>query len=122
MTTETIDGTQLSTYGLRLSHISGHLDLPPYKKILEEHDFEAEMCITQEKRVTVRFIGKYLSKNLMAIQLSAFKTKIASGVKLNWKFDNHYFDENCVVKDGFQVNIINDYVATVTVILTIAGA
>jgi hypothetical protein len=120
MITETIGGTQISTYGLRLSRIEGHLDLPAYKQILEEHDFSSEMCIKQEKIVTVRLIGAYASTSAMATAIGNFKTKIESAVQLNWKFDNHGFDENCVVQDGVQVTITGNRLATVTVKLTIA--
>jgi len=119
MITETVAGTQLSTYGLRLSRLDGHIDLPPNKQILDEHDYSAKMCTKQEKVVTARLVGVYASPAEMATAITNLKTKIASGVTLNWKFDNHGFNESCIAKDGLQTTITGKSAATVIIKLTI---
>lgn len=102
---EQIGGTQLSDYGLRLARLEGNMDLPPYKTILNEHDFESNLLVLNEETVKIKLIGIYSSKSELGTLLSQFYAKIRSGLKLTWIFSNHAFEEDCVVKDGITCNI-----------------
>jgi hypothetical protein len=100
---EKVDGTELSVYGLRLSKIAGNLDLPPYKKILEEHDHSAKMRVLDEQKIRITLLGKYSTLSEMGTKLEQFKTKLKVAPKLEWYFPKHGVIDNFSVKDGVSV-------------------
>lgn len=102
---EKIGNTELSTYGLRLARIDGHLDMPPYKNILTEHDMSVKMRVSQERTVRVRLIGVYSSPATLGSNIELFKTKVRSAPKQTWYFGNHDFSQPCVVADVMSVSV-----------------
>ena len=119
--TEKIGTVELSTYGLRLARLDGNLDLPAFKNILEEHDFESTLLILDEKTIKIRLIGFYASKPALGTAIANFHTKIKSAVKQIWTFTNHGFAETCVVKDGLNTMVYGNGVE-ITLTLTITAA
>lgn len=113
---EQIGGVQLSTYGLRLAKMEGNLDLPAFKKIFDEHDFESNLLVLDERTVKIRLIGFYASKTALGTAIDSFYTKIKSAIKQVWIFSNHAFNETCVVKDGVTCNI---YKTAVEMVITL---
>lgn len=103
--TDSIGGTLLSTYGLRLAHMDGHLDLPAYKNIVEINDMDSSLRKTEEKKIRVKLIGNYASAAAMGFNVDEFKTKIKSAPKLVWVFTAHGFSETCFVKDPVKVQV-----------------
>jgi hypothetical protein len=103
--TDSIGGTLLSTYGLRMARIEGHLDLPKYKDILEINDLHEDLRKTEELKVRVKLYGFYASKAALATGVENFKTKIRGAVKQTWVFTAHGFSETCFVKDPVKVQI-----------------
>ena len=103
--TDSIGGTLLSTYGLRLILFQGHHDLPGYKSIIEPNDLTAEMRKLKEKTVKVRLIGKYTTNINRTTYVELFKTKVKSSVQLEWIFTDHSFQETCVLVNGITVNL-----------------
>lgn len=118
---EQIGGVQLSTYGLRLARLDGNLDLPPFKKVLDEHNFESNLLVLDEKTVKIRLIGFYASKPALGTAIQSFYTKIQSAVKQVWIFSNHGFSETCVVNDGVSCSTYKTAVEIV-ITLTITAA
>lgn len=116
--TEKIGTTELSTYGLRLARLDGNADLPPYKEIIEEHDFESNLLVIDEKTIKIRLIGFYASKPALGTAIANFYTKIKSALKQVWTFTNHGFAETCVVKDGVNTMVFGNGVE-ITLTLTI---
>lgn len=119
--TEKIGTTELSTYGLRLARLDGNLDLPPYKNILDEHDFESNLIVLDEKTIRIRLIGFYASKAALGTAIINFQNKIKTAIKHVWTFTNHNFTETCVVKDGISTNVFGNGVEIVLT-LTITSA
>jgi hypothetical protein len=103
MITEKVDGTEISTYGLRLASIKGNFDLPRYKNILESNPVTADVRITEEKTVQIKLIGEYATTAAMLTAIGNFKTKLQSAVKLLWAFTNHDFSHYCVIRDGVKI-------------------
>jgi hypothetical protein len=119
MTTEMVGGVQLSTYGLRLSYIEGHLDLPARKQIVEEHDYCDAMKVYEERKIKIRLIGKYTSSADLGNKIELFKTKIRSAVKLVWQFTNHGFNQTCVVANGMDVTVYSRRYVEINLTLTV---
>jgi len=105
--TDSIGGTLLSTYGLRLARLDGQLDLPKYKKIIEFSDLHADLRKTEERKVKVRLYGFYASSSAMNTAVSNFKNKIKGSVKQTWIFTDHGFSETCFVSEAVKVDIDN---------------
>lgn len=120
--TEKIGGTELGTYGLRLSHLDGNLDLPAFKQILEEHDYESNLLILDEKNIQISLIGFFGSKTALGTAITAFQTKVKSAVKQVWEFTNHGFSETCVVKSGMKVTPYPGFAVEIILTLTITAA
>lgn len=99
----TVDGVDITTYGLRLARIEGHLDLPRYKSILTINDLDSVLRITDERRIRVKLIGEYASTAAMVTAIENFKTKIAGAVKYTWAFSAHGFSQTCFIKDAVRV-------------------
>lgn len=120
--TEKIGGTELSTYGLRLARLDGNIDLPPFKEILQEHDYESNLQVLDEQNISVKLIGVYASKAATGTAIAAFQTKVKSALKQVWEFTNHGFSETCVVKSGMKVTPYPGFVVEITLTLTITAA
>lgn len=116
---ETIDGVEISTYGLQLAAFKGHLDLPAYKDILEFNSYITELRVQDEKDVEVVLIGQYASASALDTGIVALQTEIRSAIKLAWYFGNHAFTEWCVVKRGMKVEINRGFIAVVKFTLSI---
>jgi len=102
--TEKIGAVELSSFGLRLGRLDGNVDMPAFKAILEEHDFESNLLVLDEKNIQIRLIGFYASRTAMGTAIENFKTQIKSAVKQVWTFTNHGFQETCVLNEGFKCN------------------
>lgn len=100
--TEMIGAVELSTFGLRLAWLDGNVDMPAFKSILEEHDYESNLLVLDEHNIMIRLIGSYASKSAMGTAITNFITQIKSELKQVWTFTNHGFQETCVVKEGFK--------------------
>ena len=101
----TVDGIDITTYGLRLARIEGHLDLPRYKNLIPINDLTAIMRITDERRIKVKLIGEFASTAAMVTAIENFKTKIAGAVKYTWAFSGHGFSETCFIKDPARIQV-----------------
>jgi hypothetical protein len=105
--TDSIGGTLLSTYGMRLARLDGHLDLPKYKNILEINNLHSDLRKTEERKVKVKLYGFYSSKDAMATAVENLKTKIRGAVKQTWVFTDHGFSETCFVGEAVRVEVYN---------------
>lgn len=114
--TEKIGTTELSTFGLRLARLDGNLDLPAFKEIIQEHDYQSNILILDEKEVQIRLIGFYASKTALGTAIANFQTAIKSELKQIWTFTNHGFAETCVLKNGISCSI---YRTGVEIIITL---
>ncbi len=114
--TQQVGGVKLSTFGLRLSRLEGNHDLPKFKDILDEHDYESNLLVLDEQNVKIRLIGFYSSKVVMGQYITNFQNKIRSQLKQQWILTNHYFNKMCVVKNGMQIYFYN---TSVEIILTL---
>lgn len=103
--TDSLGGTLLSVYGLRLSRLDGYLDLPRYKSIVAINDLHSEVKKTEERKIKVKLIGFYSSTAAMVSAIEDFKAKIKGAVKQTWIFSDHGFSETCFVKDVVKVEI-----------------
>lgn len=120
MAADKIGGVLLSTYGLRLARLDGHINLPPYKKILAEHGFPDNIRVLQEKTVTAKLLGIYSTKIELGVKVKLFTDKLNSAVYHSWDFPAHGFVQNCTAKEGAKVAITGT-VAEIDIQLTIIG-
>jgi hypothetical protein len=118
---EKISGVEISTYGLRLTKFENHVQLPPYKNILEENDMSEEMRILDEANVEVELTGKYASKSALTTGIGNFQAKIKSQLVQLWYFGNLNFNQYCVVKKGMAVVIHRGNIAVVRFTLTVTS-
>jgi hypothetical protein len=120
MAADKIGGVLLSTYGLRLARLEGHLDLPAYKKVIDEHDFPDNLRVLQEKTVKAKLLGIYSTKIELGVKVKLFADKLNSAVYHSWDFPAHGFVQNCIAKDGAKVAITGT-VAEIDIQLTVIG-
>lgn len=120
----TVDGVNiLSTYGLRLSNIEGWMDQPPFKKVLEEHDWPEAIRVLGEWDMRLTFIGNYADEITLGSNITGFEAKIASATVLQWSISmgTSSILKDCVIKDGITVNIYANHFAEVIFILTVTN-
>jgi len=119
---ETVGGTEISTFGLKLSKFDGHLSRPAYKDILEINTLAADLRILEEQNVDVELIGQFATKTALNTGVSGLQTLIKTAIKLEWYFGNYGFTETCVAKKGMSVNIYRGNIALCKFTLTITSA
>lgn len=99
---DTVNSESLDDYFLRVARLEGHIDLPPFKKILKEHENQSNLRVKDEQELTVTLIGKYDTigdaGNYIAYFYSAFQLDTVS----NWNFEGHGVTVSGIVKDGVK--------------------
>ena len=106
----------LTSYGFKLQTISGHLSLPERKKVLQEQAYGANDIKKEQQRITVKLLGSYASKSLLATAVSNLKALLTQTGTLYVTISEHNLDPFlAVVRDGVQVELFNS-LAQVTII------
>jgi hypothetical protein len=101
----TIDGTNISTYGLQVSSVTGLHDLPKQKDILSHWNSSTDLIKLEEYQITIRLIGKYDTTGLMITAIENLRVKLASAVIHTYVSNTLNFTIAAVAKDGFTTRI-----------------
>lgn len=106
----TIDGTNISTFGLMLSSPDGHLNQPARKRILNEPGFETKDIKFENKEISINLIGSYNSKADLYTKIEAFKALIKSSFDHDYILTGHGLTFSGVIIDGLKINPIKNKV------------
>lgn len=114
----TIDGTNISEYGLSLFSLADYYNLPARKKILTPQAYEENDIVFEPRQATVTLFGSFPDLSTLYENILAFMTKIKSDLKHDYILIGH--DENFtgVVAKGIKVQI-DGYSATLKFTITI---
>ena len=101
----TIDGTNISTYGLRLLRLEDYYNLPARKKILPVPEFTENDIKYTPKRPTVRLFGKYSSQSAMTTAMNDFITLLKSSQTHAINLVGHGITFTGVFRDGIKTTV-----------------
>ncbi len=101
----TIDGTDISTFGLIVQKVSGYTNLQALKKILDEREFLANDIKGEEREVVVKLFGQYASSAALETGINGLKSLLESDVEHDYIFPNRSIAFVGVAKRGFKTSI-----------------
>jgi hypothetical protein len=100
-----IDGTNISTYGLRLLWLDDYYDLPARKKILPVPEFTENDIKYTSRNPAIKLFGKYESKTAMNTAINNFITLLKGSLVHTIELTNHGLSFSGVFKDGMKTTI-----------------
>jgi len=106
----TIDGINISTFGLMLSYISGHLDQPARKKTLDTPGFQQKDIVFDSRETLITLIGFYPSKADLGTKIAAFLTLIKSDTIHEFIHSGHNLTISGSVMDGIRIEPLRNTV------------
>lgn len=109
----TIDGTDISTFGMIVQYLDNYFDNPKRKAILQEQDFDANDIVLEEKKVSVRIFGQYANQSTLATNVNALKTLIETDLEHDFVFANRSVSFTGVVRNGFPAVVKRNDVSIV---------
>ena len=101
----TIDGTDISTFGLIVQRVSGYNNLPARKRILTEQDFDSNDITHNENTVTVKMFGQYASSAALETGVNGLRSLLESDVEHDFVFSSRGLTFTGVVKSGFSAKV-----------------
>lgn len=101
----TIDGTNISTFGLIVQKVSGYNNLPSRKRILTEQAFLANDITHNENTVTVKLFGQYASNVALETGVNGLKALLESDVEHDFVFATRGLTFTAVAKSGMPVKL-----------------
>jgi len=101
----TIDGTNISTLGLKLLARPNIHDLPPLKSVLENWNSATELNVHQEYDFEIRMAGKYRTTALMTTAIDSLDTLLRATVKHTIVISELSYTATAVAKNGFKTRI-----------------
>lgn len=106
----TIDGTNISTYGLRLIAMEDYYSQPARKKILEQPGYLSNEIKFETQICTVTLYGEFASLATMLSNIESLKTKIKTALEHTFVLVGHNLTFTGVVANGFKTEVINQIV------------
>jgi hypothetical protein len=103
----TIDGTNISTFGLKLLNAEGLYDLPARKKILSEPGNESKDIVFLSKEAIVTLLGRYSSVGSLVSNINAFETLLKTILKHDITLIGHNLTFTGIFDKGFEVVSFN---------------
>jgi len=101
----TIDGTNISTFGLKLAAQPNIHDIPPLKSILENWNSAAELAVHQEYDIDITMFGKYATTALLTTAVTAFTALLRASVTHVIVITELSLTTSAVAKNGFKTRI-----------------
>jgi hypothetical protein len=77
----TIDGVNISAFGMKVLNLDDYYSLPARKKILAEPGTEAKDIVFQPQTATIKLLGRVADTTDLLTKLEAFETLIKSSLK-----------------------------------------
>jgi len=106
----TIDGINISTFGLIVTKFTGNFDLPKRKEVLKEPEFAAGDQTVEEKVYTVEMFGQYANQTVMATGVNGLRTLIETSLQHDFILSNRGSTFTGVVHDGFKTKVLKNNV------------
>lgn len=118
----TIDGTNISSFGLTLLEVKDFLNLPKRKEITEVPFFTANDIKFKSATPTVVLYGRWATIAAMETALNSFKSHIKNSIKHTIVIEEYSIPEieECIFKDGYEVEFMGS-VARITAKITVAN-
>lgn len=118
----TIDGTNISTFGLTLLEVKDFLNLPKRKEITEVPCFTENDIKFKSVTLTIVLYGRWATIGAMETALNSFKLQIKNSVKHTIVIDEYSIPamDECLFKDGYEVEFMGS-VARITAKITVAN-
>lgn len=101
----TIDGTNISAYGLQLFALKDYYNLPARKKVLAVQEYEANDIVLEDKQATITLFGSFADLPTLRTNVEAFLAKIKSAVKHDYILIGHNESFTGVVAKGIKTEI-----------------
>lgn len=117
----TIDGTNITTYGLLLNTIKNHLNKPARKKTLDEPGFDAKDIVFKSQYLNVELVGVFETPAALLAGVEALKTKIKLKIEHDFTIARHGLTFKGVVADGMKVDTTKNILAKIYFKVTITG-
>ena len=103
----TIDGINISTFGLQYSRCDGLLDSPKRKIILDEPGFTEKDIVFESSEISVELVGIYATKTDLLAGVEGLKTLIKTTLKHDFVLPLHLFTITGVVATGISVTTVS---------------
>ena len=104
----TIDGFDISIFGLILTKFTGNFDLPARKKVLSEPEFDAGDQTLQEKKYYVNLFGQYASQNDLATNVDDLRDLLKNTLEHDFVIPTRGYTFKGVVKNGFKTKVFRN--------------
>ena len=104
----TIDGIDISIYGLTFSKIDNFYSLPARKNTLKEPGFEAKDIVFKQKKPTITLLGQYEYNSSLMANIENFKTMIKSAVSHLFYIDGHELTFTGVITKGIKITPVQN--------------
>lgn len=101
----TIDGTDISTFGLIVQKVSGYNNLPALKKILPEREFDSGDIKLTEKNVIITMFGQYSSNAALETGINGLRSLLESDVEHDIVLSSRGITFTGVAKRGFKTRL-----------------
>lgn len=102
----TIDGINISTFGLALSYLGDHLNQPARKIILQEPEFETKDIVFDSKEPVITLVGIFPTKEDLLTGIEGLKNLIKSELIHAFNISEHGLNFNGVVADGMIMTVV----------------
>ena len=109
----TIDGTDISTFGLIVQRLNKYFDKPKRKKILTEQAFLANDITFNEQTPIVLLFGQYANQTTLATNVQALEALLDGDVEHDFVFVDRGISFTGVVKKGFDARVRRNDVSIV---------
>jgi hypothetical protein len=99
----TIDGTNISAFGLKVLNLDDYFNLPARKKILTIPGTDAKDIVFQPKTATIQLLGRFTNAADLLNKLNAFETLLKTKLNHAIELVGHNETFNGVFDKGFEV-------------------
>lgn len=101
----TIDGKDISTYGLKLLKLEDYYNQPARKRNLSIPAFGVNDLKYESRQAVVKLLGKYDSYNELATSVSGFETLLKGAMKHAVIIPGHNLSFTGVAATGYKVAV-----------------
>lgn len=118
----TIDGTNISEFGMKVMNLDDYFSLPARKKTLPVPGVEAKDIVFQSQTATIKLLGRVADTTDLLAKLEAFETLLKSSLKHDIVLIGHNESFKGVFASGYELQMpfINGKIITINLPITIA--
>jgi len=117
----TIDGTNISEFGMKVTDMADYYNLPARKKILTIPGTEEKDIVFQPQTATIKLLGRVADTTDLLAKLEAFETLLKSSLKHDIVLLGHNESFIGVFASGYELQMpfINGTIITINLPITI---